>query len=539
MTALGLALTPSPLSSRPESGGACPAFSATSSTPSLPAPSAVAYAVPLVLLAFGLHVLRGPDHREATNRLAIGTVVLAFAACGWSIAEGIPEPRVRAMRAAGGIIGFLASSPLKPPSVLAGRAAPRDPRSLRPVYPHGHTGPPDPGAGAPAACGRGSWVSPLETLQPTTEEPAPARAAPSPADPRRRGATWTATRPSERGRRHRPGHRQEIAPGPETRHRRRCARPYQARPCPATTAPAVTLTGQGHPSGPNDAAAPARRATALAGDVTYTLPDSTCSRWAARTRRFGSNDRVVDSLTQVFEQFDIDAQVTGFSRGPTVTRYEVEPAPAPRSSASRRSQEHCVCRGLGRRASSVPPIPASPRSASRSPTRTARSVSSATSCAARSPAARPPDGHGGRQGRRGRLRRCEPRQDAAPAGRRRDRRRQVELRQLDDHLDPHALHPDEVRLVLVDPKRVGAHGIRGRPAPHHADHHQPQEGRRPCSGSCARWTSRYDDLAAFGFKHVDDFNKAVKAGRSSRCRGPSGSSSPTRTYSSSSTSWPT
>ena len=76
----------------------------------------VAYAVPLVLLAFGLHVLRGPDHREATNRLAIGTVVLAFAACGLvHIAEGIPEPPggANAMRAAGGIIGFLASSPLE------------------------------------------------------------------------------------------------------------------------------------------------------------------------------------------------------------------------------------------------------------------------------------------------------------------------------------------------------------------------------------------------------------------------------------------
>ena len=75
----------------------------------------VGYAVPLVLLAFGLYFLRAPKDDGVTNRLVVGTVALTFAACGLAhISDGIPNPPGGAdpMRAAGGIIGFLASSPL-------------------------------------------------------------------------------------------------------------------------------------------------------------------------------------------------------------------------------------------------------------------------------------------------------------------------------------------------------------------------------------------------------------------------------------------
>lgn len=67
----------------------------------------------------------------------------------------------------------------------------------------------------------------------------------------------------------------------------------------------------------------------LRGDITYALPSlDLLERGGPGKTRSAANDAVVASLTNVFTEFKVDAKVTGFTRGPTVTRYEVELGPA-------------------------------------------------------------------------------------------------------------------------------------------------------------------------------------------------------------------
>ena len=62
----------------------------------------------------------------------------------------------------------------------------------------------------------------------------------------------------------------------------------------------------------------------LDDSISYTLPsEDLLVSGPPHMTRSSVNDQVVAALGQVFADFNVDARVTGFSRGPTVTRYEV------------------------------------------------------------------------------------------------------------------------------------------------------------------------------------------------------------------------
>ncbi|WP_295643197.1 DNA translocase FtsK [uncultured Corynebacterium sp.] len=65
---------------------------------------------------------------------------------------------------------------------------------------------------------------------------------------------------------------------------------------------------------------------AAASDYQLPSADLLIEGDAPKTRS-ETNDRMIEAITDVFDEFKVNAQVTGFSRGPTVTRYEIELGP--------------------------------------------------------------------------------------------------------------------------------------------------------------------------------------------------------------------
>jgi S-DNA-T family DNA segregation ATPase FtsK/SpoIIIE len=273
--------------------------------------------LPVVLLGVGLLLVAAPANPEARPRVAIGTGLLALGALGLvHLLSGSPSEPAQ-WGSGGGAIGYLAATPLAT-GLTAWVAVPV--LLLLSVYAFllliG-----TPVREVPDRLRRMAGRVPADDEElddadadAVAEEDEPA-VAPLRRPTRRRQASRTAD-----------AYRDEEPDEPVE------AEAAEAPPAPPRRKPAaVVATPPAEPAQPEVAAGEQLRLTVSdrEGEPPYTLPPSDLLPTGPVPRtRSSANDAMIESITGVLEQFSVDAQVTGFTRGPTVTRYEIELGPA-------------------------------------------------------------------------------------------------------------------------------------------------------------------------------------------------------------------